>query len=168
MGFSSEPFAAAEPNPTPAAEPTTTKSSSPLSVYTHDDGHGNATTSPDKSAGAGKYNAYTYIYPWLGPDYTNGNISFETQFQDWEIENPAIALQEMLGEVWRKFVDGIHAELSLPMFMSMSRFGHGISSTNTTNTTTTTSSSSSSSEIGPTECQSDESRTDNKEYIGFC
>ncbi|EHY56118.1 hypothetical protein ABEF92_004919 [Exophiala dermatitidis] len=99
MGFSSALFAAAQPTPTPAAEPTTTESSSSLrSEDTHDDGHGNATTSPDKSAGAGKYNAYTYIYPWLGPDYTNGNISFETQFQDWEIENPAIALQEMLGE----------------------------------------------------------------------
>ncbi|KAJ4692542.1 hypothetical protein HRR87_006318, partial [Exophiala dermatitidis] len=150
MGFSSALFAAAQPTPTPAAEPTTTESSSSLrSEDTHDDGHGNATTSPDKSAGAGKYNAYTYIYPWLGPDYTNGNISFETQFQDWEIENPAIALQEMLGEVWRKFVDGIHAEFSLPMFMSMSRFGHGISSTNTTTTTSSSSFSSSSSSSSP-------------------
>ncbi|KAL2430819.1 hypothetical protein ABEF95_013678 [Exophiala dermatitidis] len=154
MGFSSDPFAATaaaaapattEPKPKTSAEPTMTDSSSPLSVNTHDDGDGDSTTSsrPDWSA-AGKY-TYTSIYPWLGPDYTNGNISFETQFQDWGIENPAIALQEALGEVWRKLVEGIHAELgALPtsMFMSMSRFSHGISSTNTTTTITTSSSTS--------------------------
>ncbi|EXJ82082.1 hypothetical protein A1O1_08151 [Capronia coronata CBS 617.96] len=63
---------------------------------------------PDTNSGA--------TLPWLGPDYNNGNISFETQFQDWQIENPAVVLQEVLGELWKKVVDGIQAEFGgLPM-----------------------------------------------------
>lgn len=57
--------------------------------------------------------------PWLGPEYSNDNMNFETQFQDWEIESPTVVLQEALGELWKKVVHGIHAEfggLHMPPF----------------------------------------------------
>ncbi|KAK7903461.1 hypothetical protein LTR67_001481 [Exophiala xenobiotica] len=40
-------------------------------------------------------------------------MSFETHFQDYEIENPAVALQEALGGVVKWVVDGIKAELGV-------------------------------------------------------
>jgi hypothetical protein len=38
-------------------------------------------------------------------------MSFETHFQDYEIETPAVVLQEALGGVVKWVVDGIKAEL---------------------------------------------------------
>ncbi|EXJ77440.1 hypothetical protein A1O3_09666 [Capronia epimyces CBS 606.96] len=59
---------------------------------------------------------YPYPYPclpWLGPEYSNDNINFDTQFQDWQMESPAVVLQEALAELWKRLVDGISAELGL-------------------------------------------------------
>ncbi|KAI1616423.1 hypothetical protein EDD37DRAFT_78321 [Exophiala viscosa] len=52
-----------------------------------------------------------HSYPWLGPEYSNGTMSFETHFQDYEIENPAVLLQQALGDAWRRFVDVVVAEM---------------------------------------------------------
>jgi hypothetical protein len=59
-----------------------------------------------------------YVYPWLGPEYSNGTINFETHFQDYDIENPAavaaVLLQGARNELsdwWTRVVDGIWAEL---------------------------------------------------------
>lgn len=40
-------------------------------------------------------------------------MSFETHFQDYEIENPAVVLQEALRELWKKAIDGIWAEVAM-------------------------------------------------------
>jgi len=55
----------------------------------------------------------THAYPWLGPEYSNGTMSFETHFDDYEIENPVVVLQEALGELWKQVVDGIWAEVAM-------------------------------------------------------
>ncbi|KIV78956.1 hypothetical protein PV11_06554 [Exophiala sideris] len=52
-----------------------------------------------------------HSYPWLGPEYSNGTMSFETHFQDYEIENPAVVLQQAMGDVWRRLVDVIITEM---------------------------------------------------------
>ncbi|KIW52395.1 hypothetical protein PV05_08035 [Exophiala xenobiotica] len=55
--------------------------------------------------------AFSRTYPWLPTEWVNGTMSFETHFQDYEIENPAVVLQEALGGVVKWLVEGIKAEL---------------------------------------------------------
>jgi len=56
-------------------------------------------------------------YPWLPAEYSNGAMTFETHFQDWEIEMPSLAvLMEALSadldcEWWRRIRDGVWAEV---------------------------------------------------------
>lgn len=54
--------------------------------------------------------ALAHTYPWLTTEWVNGNVNFETHFKDYEIENPAVALQEALGGVVKWVVDGIMTE----------------------------------------------------------
>ncbi|KIX08079.1 uncharacterized protein Z518_02734 [Rhinocladiella mackenziei CBS 650.93] len=68
-------------------------------------------TAPQPDSDPGWTTKYTHAYPWLGPEYSNGILSFETHFQDYEIENPAVILQEALGELWKRILDGIKVEL---------------------------------------------------------
>ncbi len=72
---------------------------------------------PDKNITTRASNVEGILYPWLPPDYTNGVMSFDTHFQDYDIENPAVvlqeALEEALGELWKRFLDSIWAEVAM-------------------------------------------------------
>ncbi|KAL6251227.1 hypothetical protein RBB50_001435 [Rhinocladiella similis] len=54
--------------------------------------------------------ALAHTYPWLTTEWVNGNVNFDSHFKDYEIENPAVALQEALGGVVKWVLDGIMTE----------------------------------------------------------
>ncbi|KIW13422.1 hypothetical protein PV08_08610 [Exophiala spinifera] len=48
--------------------------------------------------------------PWLTTEWVNGNVNFDSHFKDYEIESPAVALQEAVGGVVKWVMDSIITE----------------------------------------------------------